>query len=40
VHQVVTYQPITRYEVPGGYLNLPGLTAHDPSPTTPTEETS
>jgi len=43
VHQAVTYQPITRYEVPGGYLNLPGLTAHDPTTTTsttPTEETS
>jgi len=38
VHNAVTYQPITRYEVPGGYLNLPGLTAHDP--TTRTEETS
>ena len=32
VHQAVTYRPITRYEVPGGYLNLPGLTLHDPNP--------
>jgi MFS family permease len=32
VHQVVSYRPITRYEVTGGYLNLPGLTGHDPSP--------
>ena len=32
VHQAVTYRPITRYDVTGGYLNLPGLTAHDPSP--------
>jgi len=32
VHQAVTYQPITRYEVTGGYLNLPGLTIHQPSP--------
>jgi len=28
----VTYRPITRYDVPGGYLNLPGLTVHDPNP--------
>ena len=27
VHQAVSYQPITRYEVTGGYLNLPGLAA-------------
>jgi heme-degrading monooxygenase HmoA len=32
VHQAVQYRPITRYEVPGGYLNLPGLTRNDPSP--------
>jgi heme-degrading monooxygenase HmoA len=32
VHQAVSYRPITRYEVTGGYLNLPGLTALDPSP--------
>jgi hypothetical protein len=23
---------VLRYEVRGGYLNLPGLTGHDPSP--------
>jgi heme-degrading monooxygenase HmoA len=45
VHQAVHYHPITRYQVPGGYLNLPGLTAADPAPpsttpaTTPLEET-
>lgn len=27
VHQAVSYQPITRYDVAGGYLNLPGLAA-------------
>jgi heme-degrading monooxygenase HmoA len=32
VHQAVDYRPITRYDVAGGYLNLPGLTTHDPSP--------
>jgi heme-degrading monooxygenase HmoA len=32
VHQAVTYRPITRYYVAGGYLNLPGLTVHDPNP--------
>ncbi len=32
VHQAVDYRPITRYDVPGGYLNLLGLTAHDPNP--------
>jgi len=32
VHRAVTYQPITRYEIAGGYLNLPGLTVHDPHP--------
>ena len=32
VHQAVDYQPITRYDVPGGYLNLPGLTLSDPNP--------
>ena len=31
VHQAVDYQPITRYEVAGGYLNLPGLSRHDPA---------
>jgi hypothetical protein len=32
VHQAVSYRPITRYEVTGGYLNLPGLTTNDPAP--------
>ena len=27
VHRTVDYRPITRYEVAGGYLNLPDLTA-------------
>ena len=27
VHRAVSYQPITRYEVTGGYLNHPGLAA-------------
>ena len=27
VHQAVSYQPITRYEVTGGYLNHEGLAA-------------
>ena len=35
VHEAVTYRPITRYDVPGGYLNLPGLTTHDPNPPNP-----
>jgi heme-degrading monooxygenase HmoA len=35
IHQAVSYRPITRYEVTGGYLNLPGLTACDPSPQPP-----
>ncbi|HZC51054.1 MAG TPA: antibiotic biosynthesis monooxygenase [Mycobacterium sp.] len=38
VHQAVDYRPITRYEVPGGYVNLPGLTRHDPSPPAPQEQ--
>ncbi len=40
VHQAVSYRPITRYEVIGGYLNLPGLTISDPSarPATTPEE--
>jgi heme-degrading monooxygenase HmoA len=38
VHQAVTYRPITRYDVPGDYLNLPARSATDPYP--PTEETS
>ncbi|HAM26092.1 MAG TPA: hypothetical protein DCP11_05120 [Microbacteriaceae bacterium] len=37
VHQAVSYRPITRYDVPGGYLNLPGLTIHDPNPPQPKE---
>jgi heme-degrading monooxygenase HmoA len=40
VHQAVSYRPITRYEVTGGYLNLPGLTVHDPSPEPIPEEPS
>ena len=32
VHQAVSYRPIRRYEVTGGYLNLASLTVHDPSP--------
>jgi hypothetical protein len=32
VHRAVSYRPITRYEVTGGYLNLPGLAAHEPAP--------
>ena len=31
VHRAVEYRPISRYEVPGGYLNLPGLAVSDPS---------
>ncbi len=27
VHQAVSYQPITRYDVAGGYLNYRGLAA-------------
>ena len=27
VRQAVDYRPITRYDVAGGYLNLPGLNA-------------
>jgi hypothetical protein len=34
VHQAVQYAPIIRCDVPGGYLNLPGLTVHDPAPPT------
>jgi heme-degrading monooxygenase HmoA len=32
VHQSVDYHPITRYDIAGGYLNLPGLARHDPAP--------
>jgi heme-degrading monooxygenase HmoA len=35
VHQAVSYRPITRHEVTGGYLNLPGLAVCDPSPQPP-----
>ena len=38
VHQAVDYRPLTRYEVSGGYLSLPGLTAHDPSPAVDADE--
>ena len=31
VHQAVGYQPITRYTVAGGYLNLTGLREADPT---------
>ena len=31
VNQAVDYRPIRRYEVVGGYLNLPGLAISDPS---------
>ena len=31
VHQAVEYHPITRYDLAGGYLNLAGLTRHDPA---------
>jgi len=41
VHRAVSYRPITRYEVTGGYLNLPGLARCDPSPPSlPSEEPS
>jgi len=38
VHQAVIYSPITRYDVTGGYLNLPGLTLHQPAAPAPTSE--
>jgi heme-degrading monooxygenase HmoA len=38
VHRAVSYRPITRYEVTGGYLNLPGLTACDLSQPRPALE--
>lgn len=31
VHQAVSYGPITRYDVTGGYLNLPALTTVEES---------
>lgn len=35
VHRAVDYRPITRYEIAGGYLNVPGLaTQPDTYPTT------
>lgn len=40
VHQAVEYRPIVRYEVTGGYLNLPGITIHDPTPPTAQEDRS
>src|SRR6266568_1152714 len=40
VHRAVSYRPITRYEVTGGYLSLPGLTTHGPSPRPAPEELS
>jgi heme-degrading monooxygenase HmoA len=38
VHQAVSYQPITRYDITGGYLNHPGLAAA-PSPPAAEETT-
>ena len=38
VHQAVEYRPIVRYEVAGGYLNLPGITIHDPNPPSTQED--
>ena len=32
VHQAVDYRPITRHDVVGGYLNLPGLHKADLTP--------
>jgi len=43
VHRAVTYRPITRYDVPGGYLNLPALALCDINPPTefpPTKEST
>jgi hypothetical protein len=37
VHQAVSYQPITRYDVAGGYLSHPGLAVTAASPVTPEE---
>jgi hypothetical protein len=31
VHGAVDYRPIMRDEISAGYLNVPGLAAHDPS---------
>jgi heme-degrading monooxygenase HmoA len=39
VHQAVDYRPIVRYDVAGGYSNLPGLAAlPDQYPPDPTKE--
>jgi heme-degrading monooxygenase HmoA len=38
VHHAVEYRPIIRYEVAGGYLNLPGITGGPDS--FPTKEDS
>lgn len=38
VHQAVEYRPIVRYDVAFGYLNLAGLGAANPSPSTPEEQ--
>jgi hypothetical protein len=32
VHRAVDYHPLTRYDVAGGYLNLPGLARNQPQP--------
>jgi heme-degrading monooxygenase HmoA len=38
VHQAVEHRPITRYEIAGGYVNLPGLAAGDPFPRAHTDK--
>lgn len=40
VHRAVEYRPIVRYDVAGGYLNLPGITIHDPNPPSTREDRS
>jgi hypothetical protein len=43
VHRAITYRPIIRYDVPGGYLNLPALALCDIKPPTefpPTKEST
>ena len=40
VHQAVEYRPIVRYDVAGGYLNLPGITIPDPNPPSTQEDHS
>jgi heme-degrading monooxygenase HmoA len=37
VHRAVSYQPITRYDVAGGYLGHPGPAVTTASPVTPEE---